>query len=138
MSPAWSGDAIGSIALVAFVAGVAISLPDLVLLPLLAALVFGSATASGWFAKALSHPTILWAGTISYSLYMTHTVSITLIWRAIDMLGLAGQLWLAFVAIFSGTIAAAALTYYVIEEPARRVMTRVLYKTDRIKSLSRT
>jgi peptidoglycan/LPS O-acetylase OafA/YrhL len=97
-------------------------------LPFIAMFVASAASSTSSVKVVLSHPITVWLGRVSYSLYMTHYI----VWRAFDKFDLtdrmsgrplverAGALMVVCVTV----VLAAAFTYYVIEEPARRVVQR--------------
>ena len=80
-----------------------------------ALLVGGSAAPSGLVTRALSTPPLRWLGRVSYSWYLWHWplvgIGAVVDWK----IGVAGRLaWSA------GALVLATLTYYFVEEPARK------------------
>jgi peptidoglycan/LPS O-acetylase OafA/YrhL len=92
--------------------------------PLLALFVYGVAQQRGAFAASLAGPRMVFWGQVSYSLYMTHSLVRTVLRKVLPFahftdaslivrLGLLGL----YVVCFAGV---AALTFLLVEEPARR------------------
>jgi peptidoglycan/LPS O-acetylase OafA/YrhL len=121
--PGLSGDALGTGALLAFLAGVFMSLPNMALIVCLAVVIFGAATAAGPLAWFLGSRPLVWLGEISYSLYMVHFPLLIAVRRLWERLGFAG--WgtaghcLAFAATVTFVIAVAASLFYLVERPVR-------------------
>jgi peptidoglycan/LPS O-acetylase OafA/YrhL len=121
--PALSGDVVGGGALLAFVAGASAGLPDLALVTLLAATVFGAATCVGPLASVLATPPLVWLGEISYSVYMVHfpvLIAIRRLWEGVGFSewGRSGHI-LAFATTITIVIAVSAALFYLVERPAR-------------------
>lgn len=92
----------------------------------IAALVFFCAARPGFFAAALASSPMMWGGRVSYSLYLTHgivflAVGKLLPWEKHVDDGLAERALIVLLVAFILT-AVAVSTYYVIEEPGRRVL----------------
>jgi peptidoglycan/LPS O-acetylase OafA/YrhL len=102
-------------------------------IPFIAVLVLACAGATGPVRAVLANRTIRWGGRISYSLYMTH-LGVLIAWQVwvVDPHGLAHSSALTrvvtLVGITMSLIVVAALTFYLVEEPARRWVRR---RTDR-------
>jgi peptidoglycan/LPS O-acetylase OafA/YrhL len=102
-------------------------------IPFIALLVLACAGATGPVKALLANRTIRWGGRISYSLYMTH-LAVLIAWQiwVINPHDLADSSTfhrgIALAGITASLILAAALTYYLVEEPARRWVRR---RTDR-------
>jgi peptidoglycan/LPS O-acetylase OafA/YrhL len=121
--PQLSGDVVGGGALLAFVAGASAGLPDLALVALLAATVFGAATCVGPLASVLAAPPLVWLGEISYSVYMVHfpiLIAIRRLWEGLGFSGWGGSGHiLAFATTITIVIAVSAALFYLVERPAR-------------------
>lgn len=88
--------------------------------------VFGDPT-RGWVRRLLGCRPLLWIGLVSYGLYLLHVVVLTKLteWGLLGSLGKVG-----FTALgLAGSLAAAALSFYLVERPAlvlgRRLTGRV-------------
>ena len=97
-------------------------LPRPWLYPAFAAIIFGL-SADGWVTWILSRRVVVYGGTISYSLYMTHAIVLTFYNAALKALErVFGQVpnvlsAIGFVVIAIGI---AALTYHVVEAPSQQ------------------
>ena len=107
----------------------------LVLTPLIAVFVIGCAASQGAVNRVLSTRPMIFGGKISYSLYMVHFVLLAafvkvLPWERFETAGLVIRL--AVMSFYlAACVAAAALCYFGIEEPARRRIQRWA-KTHRV------
>lgn len=94
-----------------------------VAVPLLAVLVFAAASSAGPVRAVFASRPMEWGGRVSYSLYLTHWIVILALMKVMDPKALAGTsivLRLAVLALYLLAIfVVAALTYHVVEEPAR-------------------
>ena len=97
-------------------------------LPFLCLIVVGCAGATGWVARALSGRVIVWGGRISYSIYLTHYVvalAYVEVVRRNDITTAAVALRvLALVMALAVVVALGAAFYHLVEEPARRAISR--------------
>ncbi len=107
--------------------------------PLIALFVVTCASATGPFGRLLAAPLTEWGGRISYSLYMTHSI----------VLGVTNKLvgWERFVAAPLGVrvlvligyalviTVVAAVTFYVVEEPGRRLVRRPSTRSRRSRTV---
>jgi peptidoglycan/LPS O-acetylase OafA/YrhL len=118
------GDPIAICGLLALVLGASTKIiPDFALLPFLAMMVWGAATAHGAFAQFLSRRLIVWLGEISYSMYMIHMTIIWVMRRGWEYLGFSEWHQTSkLLAVFATTLTivlGAAILYYLVEWPAR-------------------
>jgi peptidoglycan/LPS O-acetylase OafA/YrhL len=91
-------------------------------------ILIGLASGSGIATRVFAHPVAVYLGRISYSLYMTHYLWIWVAQTVLPMDGLValsapGRLAGALIYLLP-TLPIAAITYHVIEEPARRALTK--------------
>lgn len=103
---------------------------QLIAIPLMALFVAGVAWADGPVRRVLSTRPMVWAGKVSYSLYMVHAVVIMVFgqllpWTAHQHDPLTVRLAI-LITYLSVCVIAAATTYHLIEEPARRWLRRQL------------
>lgn len=141
----WSGDAVGVVAFIAFLAAASISLSDYILVALLALTVMGVAAADGFLKRFLARGSMVWLGEISYSVYMVHFPVLILLRRVYEGLGYASWPPLlqttAYFATFAVIIVSAVPLYYFVERPTRmRLRDRLGVLTFRPadKSVART
>lgn len=96
--------------------------------PLLAVFVVATASTSGPVRAVLASRLMEWGGRVSYSLYLTHFLVLSLLIDLVPPAGLAGApLALRIMALVSYVlvcVAVAVVTYYVVEEPARAWLRR--------------
>jgi peptidoglycan/LPS O-acetylase OafA/YrhL len=101
------------------------------LIVLVPPMLLGLAHQQGWVARVLARPWIVYWGTVSYSLYMTHYLWLWVMHTFLPLSTLAtysAPVRLAFVLIHAvPTLAIAAATYHMIEEPARRRLARLVH-----------
>lgn len=106
----------------ALLVGAQQGLPDPVLVALAGGLILFLAALSSTGSNALTHPTLVYLGEISYSIYMVHTLwDLVLVNGAASALHLQDKrlplgLWLVLV---TGVVPLAAASYHLIERPAR-------------------
>lgn len=107
---------------------------DYVLLPLFAALILAAARLSPLLGRAPGVGALVYLGEISYSTYMVHTL-ILLLYSNIGprLFGFWGQVptTVHFVVVFAIIIAASAMSYHLIEQPARNWLNRRGPRRDR-------
>jgi peptidoglycan/LPS O-acetylase OafA/YrhL len=114
---------LGGGAFVFFILGASIGAPDFFLIGLLAMTIVGASTAKGYFAAALKSVLMVWLGEISYSLYMTHFLVLSVIDH--PAIGLHIRSWsmpariVALVITLAACLATAAVMFYVVERPSR-------------------
>ena len=106
--------------------------PDPVFPPVFAVLVLALARDEGWVSRALSRPTLLFLGAISYSVYMLHVFvleAIDVTWRAVEGerfgvgLGTTNSL-LALLILLALVITLSAGLHQWVEVPARAAVKR--------------
>ncbi|MEV7398059.1 acyltransferase [Aeromicrobium sp. NPDC092404] len=97
-------------------------------LPFLCLIVVGCAGATGWVARALSGRAIVWGGRISYSVYLTHYVVAYAYDKIVERRDVATAPWPVRVAglvlAIAVVVALGATVYHLVEEPARRAISR--------------
>jgi peptidoglycan/LPS O-acetylase OafA/YrhL len=98
--------------------------------PLLAVLVLCCASCAGPVARVLTSRLMMWGGRVSYSLYMTHFIVLLVVkklawWDRFAAAPLPVRL-AVLVGYLLAVTAAAAGTYYAVEEPGRRALRRVV------------
>jgi peptidoglycan/LPS O-acetylase OafA/YrhL len=104
----------------------AMDAPDLAIYPAFAALVLCLACGQGWLARLLAAGLPVWLGEISYSLYLLHIFLL----HPIDLARAGfGRLLprgaadaVSIVAIFGLLLAAASISYRLVERPGRRLL----------------
>lgn len=105
-------------------------------LPLIAAFVVACASSSGAVSKALSSGSAQWAGRVSYSLYMTHFIVYLVAKKLVDWRRFAADpLWerIGVLAIWAALVlGTAAATFYLVEEPGRRLVRLWSQRTTRM------
>lgn len=91
-------------------------------------LLLGLTHTQGWLARTLARPGFVYWGKVSFALYMTHYLWLWVMHSFLPLATLATygvHLRIAFVlAHLVPTLGIAVVTYHLIEEPARRAMTR--------------
>lgn len=116
-------DAFGWIAIVGYVVGASIDLPDFALIALLATLILCAAASTRSLAKALTIQPIVWLGEISYSIYMVHFVVLRAVGRLLEHIGFSKQnaalQFTEYGAACALVICCAAILYFAIERPSR-------------------
>ncbi len=90
-----------------------------------AALIFVAALEAGWIARALSRPSLVFLGEISYAAYLLHWPLLGLAYAYLEPIrGLPNLVGLS---IYVATVtAAAAFSWYVVEAPSRRFLLGLL------------
>jgi len=99
-------------------------------LPVLSCALIYSLLSPGKLTSALSTPTMVYLGRISFALYMVHGVFIriarSLVQTKLDD-PIAG--WLLLLGVVAASLAAASVLYHCVEEPARRRMLEMVKGT---------
>jgi peptidoglycan/LPS O-acetylase OafA/YrhL len=133
--------ALGLAAAIAFIASFGMHDPITLAAPLLFAwpILALAAAPQGLPARALSAPPLVWLGTISYSVYLVHYPIALAIGEVMDKLGekappVFGDL--AVLAYWVAVIVASAITYRLIEAPARDFGRRLATRTARTAALA--
>jgi peptidoglycan/LPS O-acetylase OafA/YrhL len=118
-----STDGLLMVALLAFVTGPSLGVPDFILIALLAAFIAALSKSHGMTARLFSLAPIVWLGEISYSLYMVHFPvlrALSIVFKP-DRLAAMGPV--AAIGVYCLSIgicvAVAAALYYVVERPLR-------------------
>ncbi|KRC65462.1 hypothetical protein ASE12_12290 [Aeromicrobium sp. Root236] len=97
-------------------------------LPFLCLVVVGCAGASGWVARALSGRVVVWGGRISYSIYLTHYVVFLVYVEIVRRNDIATSAFAVRVGVLvlalTAVVALGAAFYHLVEEPARRAISR--------------
>jgi peptidoglycan/LPS O-acetylase OafA/YrhL len=126
----WDWVAVGSAgAVIAVCCSTGPSPAKLLALPAIALFVVACSLASGFVRKFLSARLMQWGGRISYSLYMTHFIVLLIGtklvgWHRFDGAPLLERIFA--LAVWIGVVGAtAAASFYLVEEPVRRLMRRV-------------
>ncbi|MGF1475521.1 MAG: acyltransferase family protein [Geminicoccaceae bacterium] len=121
------------IAVVGIVAAVHLPGPDGAVIPFFALLIFACRFDQGWLPRLLSAPVLVWLGTISYSLYLTHHFVWKFSRNVLVRLPVVGPhlrdgdlQWLLPFLAMGAILTVAALAYYGIEKPGRRLVHRIL------------
>ena len=94
--------------------------------------VFGD-PARGWVRRILGAPPLLWIGLVSYGFYLWHVAVIDKLARA----GLRGEVgWLGLsAAALAGSLAIAAVSWYLLERPILRLGRRLAGPTAQTRTL---
>lgn len=104
------------------------------LLPLIVVGIFGLSRVSGFLSKVMASRVAVYAGTISYSLYMTHILALVLLHRALPSESLATVPWWVRVVMVGSyllfALCAAAAMYHIVERPARTWMKARVSRAD--------
>ena len=132
---AWSDGALGALQVLVvslIAAGFAFGLGDVLFMPLFVALVALTVEDRGVVASLLRAKPLLWLGLVSYSVYLLHVPVIrgTILVHAwvlarlpeVDPAGIASLVFVALVFVL--TVAGAGVTYWLIEEPGRKLARR--------------
>ena len=121
--PRLSGDTLGTVAFAAFLVGASTDVAYFALVSLLALTILGAAMSRGFLAQILGSRPLVWLGTVSYSVYMTHFTVLILMRRLLARLGFIEWNMAAKFSAVLLTVAlvlvVAAIVFYVIERPAR-------------------
>jgi peptidoglycan/LPS O-acetylase OafA/YrhL len=96
----------------------------LVTFPLIALFVLACAGADGPVGRILGSRVLRWGGRVSYSVYMTHFIVLMVLGVLLPVEGFAGAgagTRLGILALYyAAAVAAGAVCYHAVEEPARR------------------
>jgi peptidoglycan/LPS O-acetylase OafA/YrhL len=94
----------------------------------LAVIVPGSPTSRPWPLRALGSSIAVWLGTISYGIYLWHLPALQLIERAVlphaPATASAASLGLVWLAVMAAAIVLGAASFYLVEQPSRRLLRR--------------
>lgn len=115
------GDLLGLAGILFFVAGTWRGWRAEVFPFFLAMLVIGAATAQGPLGRLLSSPWVVWLGTISYSVYISHAVTFSLVMGRANLHGVTSTALIVTTSMIAAIMAGAAL-YYAVERPARNIL----------------
>jgi peptidoglycan/LPS O-acetylase OafA/YrhL len=120
---------IGSVLIVLIFALLAVGNSDIFLVPLLALLLLSVASGTNWLARLLGSPVFNWLGTISYSVYLFHTivqaVATPPLTRTVEASGVPDGQAIVDLALLMIVLVTASLTYQLIEKPGRRSLQRL-------------
>jgi peptidoglycan/LPS O-acetylase OafA/YrhL len=106
---------------------------DFLFIGLFAVTILALSLASGPASAVFGHPILLYLGRISYSLYLMHTIVLTVIHQLSVRFHVGGgplSVGAAWVIYLAGSIGAAHLLYATVEEPARVAVRRRLDRAD--------
>lgn len=95
--------------------------------PFLALLIFALASSTGVAARLLSTRAMMWAGRVSYSVYLVHFPLLLVVGAGVAALGVVPGSPLAvatLVVTLLAVLGAGAFAYHLVEEPARRALRR--------------
>jgi peptidoglycan/LPS O-acetylase OafA/YrhL len=97
---------------------------DIWVVPAVALLLMSGAEDRNGVARFLGQPIFHWLGTISYSIYLFHTMVAAMvgpgIQRAVEATGVRGALGFEVLCLVAVVLATATLTYSLVERPGRR------------------
>ena len=104
--------------------------PDIIIVSLFAAIIVLAADLSRSGGGWLSGPFCVWLGEISYAVYMTHYIVLTVIlwgaWQALAQADFLAIFPLLAAASVATTVGISAISYHALEKPARRWITKTL------------
>ena len=95
--------------------------------PFIVLMIFGLASSTGLIARLLSTRYMVWSGRISYSVYLVHFPLLLTAGALTQRAGITPGSPLALVALVATLLAVlgvGAATYHLVEEPARRALSR--------------
>lgn len=121
LSPGWS-DALTFGGLAMFCVAALLLPVDALLIALLAAIIAGVSGRGTGVRAVFGSRLALWLGEISYSIYVVHFPIILVLRRVAERIGFTSGAagWAMFLIAIAVVIAAAALLFYGVEQPARR------------------
>lgn len=79
--------------------------------------------ASLW-GRILTHPIILYLGTISYGIFLWHMIATVLLQRALGLPDFGGGFWLLWALVIIASVGLASASWYALESPLLRLMAR--------------
>ena len=94
---------------------------------MLAVIVPGATGPRRWPLRVLGSRAAAWLGTISYGIYLWHFPALELIERAVlphPSSASVADLALVWLAVVSAAVILGAASYYLVEQPARRLLRR--------------
>ncbi len=122
-------DAFGIVLVGLYVILLLATAPDLALYPAFPLLILCLAGNQGWFGYIFGCKPVYVMGLLSYSFYLLHVYLITPMYRSESLLSASLPHWLAWcsaaAAAFLAMLSVAALAYFGIEKPARRLLRRL-------------
>lgn len=97
-------------------------------------MLLGLAQGRGFLSRAFAHPWCVYWGKVSYALYMTHYLWLWVMHTAFPEETLASYTFAARMTLLAlhvlPVFAIAALTYHLVEEPARHALARLVERPD--------
>jgi peptidoglycan/LPS O-acetylase OafA/YrhL len=86
----------------------------------------GARAARGsWWGRLLTNPVAVYLGTISYGVFLWHSVLLELIQDQLDLPDFQGGFWLLLVLVILASVGFATVSWFAIESPCRRWAHRV-------------
>ena len=114
---------------------IAFNAPYDALWPPMIVLVAALASRATWVEPGLLRGRVLnWLGDISYSIYLTHAIVLTVLFNSAEILGVAdtlGERVALGLAVPFATLAASQITYAWVEKPGRKLVMRIAERGER-------
>ncbi|WP_066041873.1 acyltransferase family protein [Herbiconiux solani] len=106
---------------------------SLLALPFIALFVLSCAGATGIVGRVLQSRVMIWGGKVSYSFYMTHFIVLMVVgkllpWESFEQSSLVVRIGV-LVAYFVGVYVAGTACYYLVEEPGRKLIRRLVKRS---------